>query len=244
MNIDLRNDGRGKHQAREIKLVPGYIKHVAGSVLIEQGDTRLVCTATHETRVPPFLRNSNKGWIQAEYAMLPGSTGSQQRSNRERNRVNSRNIEIQRFLGRAFRTTIDLKKIVGVCITIDNDVIQADGGTRCASINGGMVALGKALKHLVYENVIPHPPQVQYIAAVSIGVKDKDILVDLNYIEDSNADADINIVSNENGNIVEVQAFGEEQTIPLDLFQEIIKIGVNKNLDIIKQLKECVNARI
>lgn len=240
MSINLRNDGRTGLQLRPINLTPDYIKHVAGSVLIEQGDTRVNCTATYETRVPPFLRNSNKGWIQAEYAMLPGSTGNQQRSQRERNRVNSRNIEIQRFLGRAFRTTIDLRKIEGM-ITIDTDVIQADGGTRCASINGGMIALARALKHLVFENTIPQLPTIHYIAAVSIGVKNSEILVDLNYIEDSSADADINIVSNDKGHIVEVQAFGEEQTIPLDLFQEIMKIGVKKNLEIIKLIKDCVN---
>lgn len=240
MSINIRNDGRTNTQLRPINLVPDYIKHVAGSVLIEQGDTRVNCTATYETRVPPFLRNSNKGWIQAEYAMLPGSTGSQQRSMRERNRVNSRNIEIQRFLGRAFRTTMDLKKIDGM-ITIDTDVIQADGGTRCAAINGGMIALARAIRHLVFETIMPRPPAIQYIAAVSIGVKNNDILVDLNYIEDSDADADINIVSNDKGHIVEVQAFGEEETIPLDLFQEVMRIGVKKNLEIIKLIKECVN---
>jgi ribonuclease PH len=240
--MNIRNDGRGNDQMREILITPDYIKNVAGSVMVEQGDTRVVCTASYEGRVPLFLRGGNKGWVQAEYAMLPGSTGSHQRSQRERNRVNNRNIEIQRFIGRALRTTFDLRKIIGSTIHIDTDVIQADGGTRCASLNGGMVALVKALRHLVFENKLKHLPEIEFIAAVSIGVKDNEILVDLNYIEDSNADADINVVSSEQGKIVQVQAFGEEQNIPKEIFHKVIDIGVAKNLEIIKQLKHCANS--
>jgi ribonuclease PH len=239
--MNLRNDGRSYDQMREIIITPDYIKHVSGSVMIEQGDTRVVCTATHEGRVPIFLRGGNKGWVQAEYAMLPGSTGSHQRSQRERNRVNNRNIEIQRFIGRALRTTFDLRKILGMTIYIDTDVIQADGGTRCASLNAGMIALVKTLRYLVFENKLKHLPEIEFISAVSIGVKNSEILVDLNYKEDSNADADINIVSSENGKIVQVQAFGEERNIPKEIFHKVIDIGVEKNLEIIKQLKKFAN---
>jgi ribonuclease PH len=233
----MRNDGRDIHQLRHMRIVPDYIKNVPASVLIEQGDTRVVCTALYENRVPFFLKNSGKGWIKAEYAMLPGSTGNE-RVSRERMKVNNRHIEIQRFVGRALRTTFALETINGKSIYIDTDVLQADGGTRCASLNGGMLALVKMLKYLVYETIIPDLPEIQWIGSVSIGVKDKNILVDLTYKEDFAADADINIVSAENGNIVEVQAFGEEKTIPKDIFQKVIDLGVEKNLEIIRQLKQ------
>ncbi len=238
----MRKDGRTFHQLREIVLTPDYVKRVPGSVLIEQGETRVVCTATCEYRVPQFLRGGNKGWVMAEYGMLPGSTGHQNRMNRERQRVNNRSVEIQRFIGRALRTTFNLKKINGITIHVDSDVIQADGGTRCASINGCMIVLAKALKYLVYENKLPQLPDLEYIGAVSIGVKNNDILVDLNYYEDSEADADINIVSTESGNIVEVQAFGEERNIPLPIFQEVVALGVEKNKEIIRRIRACVDA--
>ena len=233
----MRHDGRENHQLRTLKLIPGYIKNVPASALIEMGDTRVVCTGLYEEKVPFFLKGENKGWVTAEYSMLPGSTGNE-RVNRERTRINNRHIEIQRFLGRALRTTFDLRKINGKTIHIDTDVIQADGSTRCASINAGTVVLMKVLKHLVYETIIADLPEFQWIAAVSIGVKDREILVDLDYKEDFETDADINIVSSEKGNIVEVQAFGEEKTIPKDIFQKVIEIGVEKNLEIIKELQK------
>jgi ribonuclease PH len=234
----MRKNGRENRQLREIILAPDYIKN-APSVLIQQGDTRVICTALYETRVPYFLKNSNKGWVQAEYSMLPGSTGNE-RVTRERQRVNNRHIEIQRFVGRSLRTTFDLKKIDGVTINVDADVLEADGGTRCASINGGMIAMVKCLRRLVFETIIRDLPPIQYIAAVSIGVIGKDILVDLDYNEDFDADADINIVSSEKGEIVEVQAFAEEATIPHAIFQQAVEIGVQKNLEIIEKLKKCV----
>jgi ribonuclease PH len=237
--IKLRKDGRAYNHMREIIITPDYIKNVPGSVLIEQGDTRVVCTATYDSKVPFFLKNSDKGWIQAEYSMLPGSTGNQ-RVMRERQRVNNRHVEIQRMIGRALRTTFSLKTINGMTICIDADVIQADGGTRCASINSGMVALVKALKYLVFENLIPDLPDITFIAAVSIGVIDGEILVDLNYQEDFEAGADINIVSSEKGDLVEVQALAEENFIPRAIFQQVVETGVKKNLEIIEKLKKCV----
>ncbi len=233
----MRKDDRENHQLREMKIIPGYVKNIPGSVLIEQGDTRVLCTATCEAKVPYFLKNSGKGWIAAEYAMLPGSTGSQ-RKNRERQKVNNRNIEIQRFVGRALRNTFDLAIIDGWTIFIDTDVLQADGSTRCASINGGMLTLVKSLHHMVYENQIRDLPPIEWIAAVSIGVKGDEILVDLTYKEDTSVDADINIVSSEKGNIIEVQAFAEESPISKDIFQKVIDLGLEKNLEIIETLKQ------
>ncbi len=235
----MRKDGRENLQLREMKISPGYIKNIPGSALIEQGDTRVLCTATCDARVPHFLKNSGKGWVAAEYSMLPGSTGSQ-RMHRERQRVNNRNIEIQRFVGRALRNTFNLDIIDGWTIFIDTDVLQADGSTRCASINGGMLTLVKSLNHMVYENLIRDIPTIEWIAAVSIGVKEGEILVDLTYKEDSSADTDINIVSSEKGNIVEVQAFAEENPISKDIFQEVINLGLEKNLEIIETLKQYV----
>lgn len=236
-----RKANRPNELLRDMILTPNYIKNVNGSVLIEQGQTRVVCTAICESRVPYFLKNSGQGWVDCEYGMLPGSTGSKQRSDRERNRVNNRNIEIQRFISRALRTTFNLKKIDGRTIHIDSDVIQADGGTRCASINGGMIVLAKALRYLVYENIIPQLPELEYIAAVSIGVKEDTILVDMDYDEDSTIDSDINIVSSEKGNIVEIQAFGEAKPLPKDIFYKVIDMGVEINMGIIERLKACVN---
>jgi len=233
----MRKDGRENHQMREMKIVPGYVKNIPGSALIEQGDTRVLCTATCDAKVPYFLKGSGKGWIAAEYSMLPGSTGSQ-RKNRERQKVNNRNIEIQRFVGRALRNTFDLGMIDGWTIFIDTDVLQADGSTRCASINGGMLTLAKSLHHMVYENLIRDIPPIEWIAAVSIGVKDNETLVDLTYKEDASVEADINIVSSEKGNIVEVQAFAEESPISKDIFQHVIDQALEKNLEIIKTLKQ------
>jgi ribonuclease PH len=235
----MRDDGRENYRMRDLKLTPDYIKNIPGSVLVELGDTRVLCTATVDQRVPMFLKNSDKGWVTAEYSMLPGSTGSQ-RSNRERQKVNNRNIEIQRFISRALRNTFDMRTIEGRTIFIDTDVLQADGSTRCASLNGGMLVLVKALRHLVYEQQIADLPDIEWIAAVSIGVKDNEILVDLTYREDSSADADINIVSSEKGNIVEVQAFAEENPISKEIFQKVIELGVEKNFEIINTLKKYV----
>ncbi len=235
----MRKDGRENNQLREIRVIPGYTKNVPASALIEQGDTRVLCTSLYEDKVPFFLKNSPKGWIKAEYSMLPGSTGKE-RVVRERQRINNRHIEIERFVGRALRTAIDLKAINGMTLNMDADVLQADGSTRCASLNGSMVALVKMLKYLVYETIIPDLPEIQWIAAVSIGVKGKDLLVDLNYLEDFDADADINIISSEKGHIVEVQAFCEEKTIPRELFQAAVDLGVEKNLEIIQKLKKHV----
>lgn len=237
--MNQRTDGRTFDQLREIKITPGYVRNVPGSVLIEHGHTRVLCTATYEERVPFFRKNSGKGWVSAEYAMLPGSTGND-RVGRERDKVNKRNVEIQRLVSRALRTTFDLSAIDGINITIDADVLQADGGTRCASVNGGMAALYKSLRYLMFENIIRDLPPICFVGAVSLGVKDGDILVDLNYEEDSSADADINIISSEDGKIVEVQALGEENRIEPAVLHKVIDLGIEKNHEIIAAIKKSV----
>ena len=236
----MRKDGRNNLEFRAFKIIPDYVKNAPSSVLIEQGETKSICTATFDNRTPHFVKDSGKGWLKAEYSMLPGSSGKQ-RINRERNKVNNRNIEIQRFIGRALRNTFDLGQIEEKLIYIDADVIQADGSTRCAAINCSILTLIKLLQYLVFENLIKDLPEVEIISAVSIGIKDNDILVDLTYEEDSSVDADINIVSSEKQNIIEVQAFTEENPIPKDIFQRVIDLGIEKNMEIINLLKKHIN---
>jgi len=237
----MRANDRPNHELRPIAFIPGYVRNVPGSVLCEQGHTRLVATATFEDRVPPFLKRSGRGWITAEYAMLPGSSGNQ-RVARERTKINNRSGEIQRFIGRALRTVLDTKALGERTITLDADVIQADGSTRCASLNASFLALVLALKHLVFEQVIADFPPFRPIAAVSIGVKDGELFADLDYEEDSRIDSDINIVSNADGALIEVQSFCEGIPLPQELFQKAIALGVEKNIEIIALMKKTIAA--
>lgn len=236
----MRKDGRGSLELRKINIQDKYISNQPASILYEQEQTRLICTATFSDKVPYFAKNEKKGWISAEYAMLPASTGKQ-RFFRERNgRVDKRNIEIQRFVGRALRNVINLKKIGGYNIFIDSDVLEADGGTRCAAVNGGVVTLIKLLKHLVYENLMYEVPEYELVAAVSVGIKDGEILADIDFPEDSVVDADINVVSSEKGNLIEVMGFAEESPVPKDIFFKAMDIAIEKNNEIIKILKDYV----
>jgi ribonuclease PH len=228
----VRANNRSADELRPIRLVPGYIRNVPGSVLCEQGHTRVVATATVEDRTPPFLKKSGQGWITAEYAMLPGSSGNQ-RIMRERGKINNRSGEIQRFIGHALRTVLNSRDLGERTITLDADVVQADGGTRCASLNASFSALILALKYLVYEQLIPDFPAFQFIAAVSIGVKKEELLADLDYEEDSAIDNDINIVSTASGALIEVQSFCEGAPLTPELFQKAVALGVEKNLEII-----------
>jgi ribonuclease PH len=228
----MRANDRPGRQLRPITFVPGYIRGVPGSVLCEQGNTRVVATATIEEKTPNFLKKSGLGWITAEYAMLPGSSGNQ-RVARERGKINNRSGEIQRFIGRALRAAVDAKEIGARTITLDTDVIQADGSTRCASLNAGFLALILALKYLVYEQMIADFPAFRFMAAVSVGVMGQEVLADLDYDEDSRADSDINIVSLDDGSLIEVQSFCERRPLDMGLFQQALALGVEKNLEII-----------
>jgi ribonuclease PH len=236
----MRSDNRPADTLRPMTFVPGYIKNVPGSALCEQGNTRVVATATVEDRIPPFLKKSGRGWITAEYAMLPGSSGNQ-RIARERGKINNRSGEIQRFISRALRTVMNLKEIGERTITLDTDVIQADGSTRCASLNAAFLALILSLKYLVFEQWIADFPGFQFIAAVSIGVKESNLLVDLDYEEDSRIDSDINIVSTANGALIEVQSFCEGEPLAPGLFQKAIALGIEKNREIIAIQKKIVS---
>ena len=204
-------DGRRANQLRSVKLTRGIMKFAEASCLIEWGHTKVICTATVEEKVPPFLRNSGTGWITAEYGMLPRS--SAQRIEREsiRGRVGGRTQEIQRLIGRSLRAVVDLTKLGERSVILDCDVIQADGGTRCASITGGFVALVEALRRLRQQKVLVALPVRDFVAATSVGLVNGQAMLDLSYAEDSAADVDMNIVMTGTGKFVELQGTAERR---------------------------------
>jgi ribonuclease PH len=194
---------------REVKIERGFLEHPQGSALISVGKTRVVCSVMVENSVPPFLVGSGSGWITAEYGMLPGSTNT--RKQRERNRPDGRSVEIQRLIGRALRSVVDLKRLGERTLYVDCDVLQADGGTRTASITGAFIALGLAMQKLVEAGTLSAAPLRDYIAAISVGVVDGEVLLDLNYEEDSRAEVDMNFVMTGAKKMVEVQATAEQR---------------------------------
>jgi ribonuclease PH len=225
-----RTDNRPVNVLRPTRITPYYVKHAEGSVLIEAGDTRVICTASVEDRVPPFRRNSGKGWVTAEYGMLPRSTTTRNQREASAGKVGGRTQEIQRLIGRSLRAVTRLEEMGERTIWIDCDVIQADGGTRTASITGGFVALVLALQKIREQGTIPAMPVRDYVAATSVGIVDGAPLLDLAYEEDSRAEVDMNIVQTGDGRFIEVQGtaetepFGREALIALlDLAQDGIR---------------------
>ena len=206
-----RSDNRTPNQMRPVNMVPEYIPTAEGSVLIEVGNTRVICTASVEEGVPVFQRNTGKGWVSAEYGMLPRSTLTRSPRESSRGRVGGRTHEIQRLIGRSLRAVTDLQRLGERTILLDCDVIQADGGTRTASITGAFVALGLALEKLVDAGTLTSVPLKDFVAAVSVGIVDGEPLLDLNYEEDSHADVDMNFVMTAGHKFVEIQATAEHQ---------------------------------
>ncbi len=232
-----RNDGRALNQLREIKITTHYVKHAEGSCLVEFGDTRVICTATIEEAVPPFLRNTGTGWITAEYGMLPRSCTT--RIKREKARTSGRTLEIQRLIGRSLRSVIDLEKLGERTVKIDCDVIQADGGTRTASITGGYVALVLALLKIQDEVEKESLPLKDYVAAVSVGIFKNELMLDLNYEEDSNADMDMNVVMVGKGDLVEIQGTAEGKTFSKEEMNRLLDLassGIQKLIAIQKEI--------
>ena len=217
----MRKDGRSSAQLRPVRFIPNYTSFADGSVLVETGETRVLCTVNVEDSVPNWLRSSksSQGWLTAEYSMLPGSTPT--RTKRERGHLGGRTQEIQRLIGRSLRGVIDLSKIPDMTFIVDCDVLQADGGTRTASVTGGFVALKIAIDRLLREKRIRQNPIRESVAAVSVGIKDGEVLVDLNYHEDVQVDLDMNIVMTESGKLLEIQgtaeksAFTKEQIVTI-----------------------------
>jgi ribonuclease PH len=236
----MRKDGRKPTQLRSLTITPSYIKSADGSVLIEMGDTKVICTAKLEERVPPFLRNSGKGWITAEYGMLPGS--SQQRIGREssRGKIGGRTHEIQRLIGRSLRAIADLKSFGERTVWIDCDVIQADGGTRTASITGAYVALMEAARNWRERGVMDGEPIRDSVAAVSIGIVDRKILLDLCYEEDSKADVDMNFVMTGSGKFIEVQGTAESSPFTKKQMERMAEIAQQGITELLKAQKKVI----
>ena len=236
-----RIDGRKQNQLRTLRITPSYLKTADGSVLIEMGDTKVICTAKLEERVPPFLRNSGKGWITAEYGMLPGS--SQQRIGREssRGKVGGRTHEIQRLIGRSLRAVADLKILGERTIWIDCDVIQADGGTRTASITGAYVAVAEAVKSWLDKGKLLQTPIRDAVAAVSIGIVEGRILLDLCYLEDSVADVDMNFVMTGSGKFIEVQGTAESAPFTRKQMERMAEIAQDGIKELLKAQKQAIS---
>ena len=208
----MRIDGRNKDELRRINIKRNIIENPEGSVLIEMGKTKIIVTAMVENKVPIFLKNSGNGWLTAEYSMLPASTNQRKQRDSTRGKQDGRGVEIQRLIGRSLRSCIDLTKIGERTIWIDVDVIQADGGTRCAAITGGFVALYEAVYKLYKNKTIKEFPIHSFLAAVSVGKINDELLLDLNYVEDSNAQVDMNVIMNSKNEFTEIQSTGEGAT--------------------------------
>ncbi|MGN0842640.1 MAG: ribonuclease PH [Kiritimatiellia bacterium] len=217
---------RKSHQLRKIEIIRNFTKHAAGSVLIKWGDTWVLCTASVEEKVPPFLRETGKGWVTAEYSMLPSSTGGGRKDRDiKKLKMDARSTEIQRLIGRALRAAVDITKLGERQITIDCDVLQADGGTRCASITGGMVALELAVAKLLKEGKISENPIVNRVAAVSVGVCDGVPTLDLDYIHDSTAEVDLNVIMTDKGKFVELQGCAEHKPFSDEHLMDMIALA-------------------
>jgi ribonuclease PH len=212
----VRADGRGPAQLRPVRFTTGYLKHADGSCLVEVGDTRVVCAVSVEEKVPPFLKGKGEGWVTAEYGMLPRATTTRTQREASKGAPSGRTHEIQRLIGRSLRAVVDMKALGERTLWADCDVIQADGGTRCASITGAFVALVEALRKLRRPGALPEVPVTDYVAAVSVGKVGEAILLDLNYEEDSTAHVDMNIVKTGRGRFVEVQGTAEGQPFSED----------------------------
>jgi len=220
-----RSDGREPEALRPVKITRNYMKHAEGSVLIEIGDTKVICSASVEERVPPFLRNTGKGWVTAEYSMLPRSTNTRTPRDSMTGRGSGRAFEIQRLIGRSLRSVIDLNGFGERTIWIDCDVIQADGGTRTASITGAYVALVDAFRKMVKDGLIEKVPIKDSVAAISVGKVEGRVLLDLNYEEDSRAEVDMNVVMTGNGKFVEIQGTGEEAVFTKKEMDELTRMA-------------------
>ncbi|PYX80544.1 MAG: ribonuclease PH [Acidobacteria bacterium] len=220
-----RSDHRAPDQLRPIKIAPDYIPTAEGSALIEVGNTRVICTASVEEAVPQFLRNTGKGWVSAEYGMLPRSTLTRTTRDVNKGRPSGRTNEIQRLIGRSLRAVIDLTRLGERTIWVDCDVIQADGGTRTSSITGGFVALGLALEKLVDAGTLTSVPLRDFVAGVSVGIVDGEIMLDLSYEEDSRAEVDMNFVMTAGHKIVEIQATAEHRVFDEQQLSHMIALA-------------------
>jgi len=237
----MRKDNRKPNELRDIKITKNYIAHPEGSVLVEFGDTKVICNATIENNVPRFLKGKNMGWVTAEYGMLPRSTNERMRRE-AKNKQSGRTMEIQRLIGRSLRSSVHLDKLGERSITIDCDVIQADGGTRTASITGGFVALCLALRTQENDSFSSADAIKSYTGSVSLGKVDGEILLDLDYQEDSNAETDMNFIMNDEGNFIEIQGTAEKGAFSQDELNKMIVLATEGVKSIIEIQKEVLNS--
>src|SRR5712672_4873488 len=221
----MRSDQRPANQLRDTTITPNYLMHAEGSVLISAGQTRVICTASVEDRVPSFLRNTGKGWVTAEYGMLPRATSTRMQREASAGKVGGRTQEIQRLIGRSLRAVTNLSALGERSVWIDCDVIQADGGTRTASITGAFVALALALEKLRERDAIRTIPLSDYVAAISVGIVDNEALLDLAYEDDSRAEVDMNVVKTGNGKFIEVQGTAEGQPFDRDALNTLLDLA-------------------
>ena len=236
----MRIDGRKNDQVRHTKVTRNYIKHAEGSVLIEVGDTKVICTASIEDKVPPFLKGTGEGWITAEYNMLPRSTATRKVRDIARLKLDGRTMEIQRLIGRALRSVVDLKEKKKKTIWIDCDVIQADGGTRTTSITGAFIALVDAVNKIHKQKSFKVYPIRKFVCATSVGIVGEEKLLDLCYEEDSNAKVDMNIIGTDDGQFVEIQGTGEEAPFTRSELNEILDLGEKGIKQMIQLQKDCL----
>lgn len=230
----IRIDGRKFDQIRDVKITRNFTKYAEGSVLIEMGETKVVCTASIEEKVPPFLRNTGTGWINAEYSMLPRSTQQRKVRDSAKGKIDGRSQEIQRLIGRAIRSVVDLNKLGERTIWVDCDVIQADGGTRTASITGAFVAVAEAIYKLHKDGLIKKMPIQNFVSAISVGIVDNECLLDICYEEDSNAQVDMNIIMTDRCEFVEVQGTGEERPFSRNDLNKLLELGEKGNKELIR----------
>lgn len=221
----MRPSGRQQDQLRDVRITRNFTKHAEGSVLVEFGDTKVICTASVETSVPPFLRGKGQGWVTAEYGMLPRSTGSRMIREAAKGKQQGRTVEISRLIGRSLRAAIDLEALGENTIAIDCDVIQADGGTRTASITGACVALADAIAWLKKNGKVKGEPLKQMIAAVSVGIYKGEAVLDLDYAEDSSAETDLNVIMTEKGGFVEIQGTAEGEAFTPDELNAMLALA-------------------
>jgi|TARA_B110000003_G_C16648908_1_gene533308 ribonuclease PH len=234
----MRSSKRTNNQLRNIEIIRNYTKHAEGSVLIRCGGTHVLCNASVEENVPSFLKGKNQGWVTAEYGMLPRSTSSRMNREASRGKQSGRTQEIQRLIGRSLRAIINLNDLGERTINIDCDVIQADGGTRTASITGAYVALNDAIQWLIQKGSLKTSPIIDSLAAISLGIKDEEILLDLDYEEDSNCDTDMNIVMTGKGKFVEIQGTAEGEPFSRDEMNKIFDLAEHGIKELTKKQKE------
>jgi len=236
----MRPSGRAPDELRPITITRHYTKHAEGSVLIEFGDTKVLCTATVEQKVPGFLKGQGRGWVTAEYGMLPRSTGSRMGREAARGKQGGRTMEIQRLIGRSLRAAVDMEALGEHTITIDCDVIQADGGTRTASITGGFVALADAIAWMQNEKWITTDPLIDHVASVSVGIYKGVPVMDLDYLEDSDCDTDMNIVMNSAGGYIEIQGTAEGAAFNRDELDAMLALGNQTIAELIEHQRKAL----